>query len=335
MDRETPYDKAVAITNYLRREITYSKSVARPPFGADIIKWFLLVYKQGYCNYYATAEVILLRAVGIPARMAVGFAEGETPPDQELMRTVRIKDAHAWPEVYFPGVGWVEFEPTVIQPTIIRPTGIVATINNPTPSALAQPDIFDETPAPQSLHPTPMPVQTETAVTEPQQDQVPGTFYFFFGLLIVGLSGILIWNNRKRRKSIPTPLPTRITRVLERNSIHVPDWLMRWSERVSRPPIQRYFRVIPGSLRWLGLPSNPADTPAVLCDRLSQNLPVVAEEITQLCGEYQKFLFSQEYIDERLAQHASRSIRKEALKAFQQRWIKIIKQNLRFGRLGK
>jgi transglutaminase-like putative cysteine protease len=331
----TPYDKAVAVTNYLRREITYSKTVARPPFGADVIKWFLLDYKRGYCNYYASAEVILLRSVGIPARMAVGFAEGDTVTGQEQMRTIRLKDAHAWPEVYFPGVGWVEFEPTVIQSTIIRPTGVIATLNNPTPAAQAIPDIFDETPASQAPFATPIPEETETPVMVPMQEQVPSSFYLFFGLLIVGLSSILIWRNRKRRKSIPIPFPVRITNVLERNSIQVPDWLKRWSERINVPAIQRYFSVIHRSLRWLGSPSNPSDTPMISCDQLLNILPEAAEEIVQLREEYQKFLFSREFINEKLAQESSHLIRRKAFKASLIRLIQRLKNALTLRRFRK
>ena len=68
----------------------------------------------------------MLRSIGIPARMAVGFAEGESPSDlndsKSISYTVLNRDAHAWPEVYFPGIGWVEFEPTVSQNPIVRPT---------------------------------------------------------------------------------------------------------------------------------------------------------------------------------------------------------------------
>ena len=328
VDKPTTYDKAVAVTNYLRREITYSRTVARPPFGADIIKWFLLDYKQGFCNYYASAEVILLRSVGIPARMVVGFAEGDMVPGQENLRTIRLKDSHAWPEVYFPGVGWVEFEPTVIQPTIIRPTGVIATLNNPTPAAQAIPDFFDGTPASQAPFATPLPEETETPVLEPVQDQVPGFFFLFFGLIIVGLSGILIWSNRKRRKSIPIPFPVRITNVLEKNSIQVPGWLRRWSERISIPAIQRYFRVVHNSLRWLGSPSRISDTPMIACERLLKALPEAADEIVQLREEYQKFLFSQDFVNVRAAQETSQLIRKKALKAALKRWILRIKQKL-------
>ena len=94
---------ADAITQYLRSNITYSSTVENPPSGQDALDWFLFDSKKGFCNYYATAEVVLLRSVGIPARMVVGFAQGEF--EQPNLYVVRERDAHAWPEVYFPGLG--------------------------------------------------------------------------------------------------------------------------------------------------------------------------------------------------------------------------------------
>ncbi len=76
-DAETPFDKAEAITAYLRKNITYTTHMESVPDGRSLLTWFLFDYKQGFCNYYATAEVILLRAAGVPARFAVGFSEGE------------------------------------------------------------------------------------------------------------------------------------------------------------------------------------------------------------------------------------------------------------------
>ena len=64
----------------------------------------------------------MLRTLGIPARLAVGYAEGETT-ETEINFTVRRRDSHAWPEVYFNKVGWVEFEPTSAQPETNLPAG--------------------------------------------------------------------------------------------------------------------------------------------------------------------------------------------------------------------
>ena len=124
---ETPYEKAVAITNYLRKNIEYVEMIDEdPPGNQETLDWFLFDLRQGFCNYYATAEVILLRSVGIPARWAIGYASGEKAIDPQTklaLYTVLQRNAHAWPEVYFPGIGWVEFEPTVSQPEIVRLAG--------------------------------------------------------------------------------------------------------------------------------------------------------------------------------------------------------------------
>jgi len=109
---ETEFDKAAAVTTYLRQNITYQTTISAPPADRDAIEWFLFDYKKGFCNYYASAEVLLLRAAGIPARLAVGYAQGVQSSTNLPRYSVREKDSHAWPEVFFPGFGWIPFEPT-------------------------------------------------------------------------------------------------------------------------------------------------------------------------------------------------------------------------------
>jgi|GEM_PF-134373 len=124
---ETPYDKAQAITNYLRANITYRKTIPAAPRGREPLDWFLFEYKQGFCNYYASADAVLLRSLGIPARVAAGYLSGElqeASAEKTTAYLVRQRDAHAWTEVYFPGIGWVEFEPTASQEALIRPLGL-------------------------------------------------------------------------------------------------------------------------------------------------------------------------------------------------------------------
>jgi len=115
----TSYGRVVAIQSYLRR-IPYDRQIPRPPAGSDAVDWFLFENRRGYCDYYASAMVVMCRAVGIPARVAHGYASGEYDPASDSYR-VRQLDAHAWPEVYFPAYGWIEFEPTASQPAILRP----------------------------------------------------------------------------------------------------------------------------------------------------------------------------------------------------------------------
>jgi hypothetical protein len=110
----TPFDEAKAIETYLRKTYPYSLDIPMPPAGADVADYFLFNLKTGYCDYYATAMAVLARSVGLPARLVMGYASGNY--------NYSTAEAHAWVEIYFPGTGWVEFEPTANQLELIRPT---------------------------------------------------------------------------------------------------------------------------------------------------------------------------------------------------------------------
>jgi hypothetical protein len=113
----SPYDKAVAIQSYLRT-YTYTLDLAAPPTDRDIADYFLFDLKKGYCDYYATAMVVLSRFAGIPARFVTGYASGKF--DSSLNKYIVTEaDAHSWVEVYFSNYGWIEFEPTAGRPTIM------------------------------------------------------------------------------------------------------------------------------------------------------------------------------------------------------------------------
>ena len=116
----TPYDEALALENYLRNNFRYTLDVSAPPHGVDVADYFLFELKRGYCDYYATAMVVMARSVGLPARLVTGYDSGTYDPVKALY-FVTAADAHAWVEVYFPGTGWVEFEPTAGRSAIIRP----------------------------------------------------------------------------------------------------------------------------------------------------------------------------------------------------------------------
>src|SRR5204862_7560665 len=81
------------------------------PPGEDPVDWFLFDAGIGYCEQFATAETLMLRALGIPARLVTGYATGDYDPVLN-QAVVRERDAHAWVEAYFPGHGWVPFDPT-------------------------------------------------------------------------------------------------------------------------------------------------------------------------------------------------------------------------------
>ncbi len=111
----TAYDKVQALERWMDAHTKYTLDIPPLPSGRDAVDQFLFVDKKGFCEQIGTSLVVMLRALGIPARLVVGYATGERNPFTGLYE-VRAKDAHAWAEVYFPGVGWQGFDPTAHVP---------------------------------------------------------------------------------------------------------------------------------------------------------------------------------------------------------------------------
>lgn len=107
---ENNYDKAMAIQQYLSTQFGYTLQLPSTQ-PADPLAHFLFVRKQGHCEYFASAMVVMLRAIGIPSRVVTGFLTGEFN-DVTSQYVIRASDAHAWVEAYFPGYGWIPFDPT-------------------------------------------------------------------------------------------------------------------------------------------------------------------------------------------------------------------------------
>jgi hypothetical protein len=104
------YDKAANIERYLKTRFGYTLDLTGPP-AADPLPYFLFVRRAGHCEYFASAMTVMLRTMGIPARYATGFLPGQFN-DVGGDYIVRASDAHAWVEAYFPGYGWITFDPT-------------------------------------------------------------------------------------------------------------------------------------------------------------------------------------------------------------------------------
>ncbi len=122
---ENPYEQAKALARFFQgSEFTYSTEGLEIPGDADLVDTFLFGEggRSGYCQYYASAMAMMARSVGLPARVAVGFAPGESVADDLWL--VREANAHAWAEIYFPGHGWQIFEATKsINPRFTRASG--------------------------------------------------------------------------------------------------------------------------------------------------------------------------------------------------------------------
>jgi len=116
---ESPYDQALLLEDYLRK-YEYTLDIPSPPSNRDVVDYFLFDLQKGYCDYYASAMVVMARSVGLPARLAVGYAMGSYDHYRDVY-VVTERDAHSWVEIYFPRYGWIEFEPTAARSAFYRP----------------------------------------------------------------------------------------------------------------------------------------------------------------------------------------------------------------------
>jgi hypothetical protein len=121
---QNAYDKAVALEGFLRSRFAYTLNLTGKP-GEDPLAHFLFVSRAGHCEYFASAMTIMLRTLDIPSREVNGFLPGEYN-DVAGDYIVRGSDAHSWVEVYFPGNGWVTFDPT---PAATENFGLLSRLN--------------------------------------------------------------------------------------------------------------------------------------------------------------------------------------------------------------
>jgi protein-glutamine gamma-glutamyltransferase len=109
------YDKVAAIEAWMSSNIKYTTDIPPLTPGADAVSSFLFGSRRGFCEQISTATVVMLRSLGIPARETVGYVPGPYNPITDLY-DVQAKDAHAWVQVWFPGYGWQNFDPTANVP---------------------------------------------------------------------------------------------------------------------------------------------------------------------------------------------------------------------------
>lgn len=313
---ENNYDKTIAINNYLRTEMAYSLEVPAPPVGVDPLDWFLFTWKSGFCNYYASAEVLLLRAAGIPARMVVGYAPGDYQSGGYYQ--VKAKDAHAWPEVYFSGIGWVEFEPTASLDAIYRPSGEervdvedeellrLRDVNN-------RPDLTDPL----------LPVDDASPqwANEPANTVFPLQLQWLWVIILtVILSGAVVVTWRlERRSHFSQRIPHAIKKIYIRYHLNTPRWLENWVRWSEVTAVERAFHAINQSLAWLGKPQSQDVTALERATLLKKFIPDAAEAIDILVTAHEKTLYTPESVNPAAAMRAAWVIRYQALRALVRR----------------
>ncbi|MGB3904436.1 MAG: transglutaminaseTgpA domain-containing protein, partial [Anaerolineae bacterium] len=251
------YDKAVALQDYLRRTIEYREDIEPPPADRDPIDYLLFDSREGYCNYYASAMVVMARGVGIPSRLAVGYVGGEFD-DETGQYAVRERDTHAWVEVYFPRYGWVEFEPTASEAPIVRPTEPEGALRDETGEFRAhRPDL--DTPFQRDL--------SLEEMAEPVRASASGERWGAIGraiglVVIAGLAGAAgLWMIRRR-------------------------WLGGFSE------VERAYRAMTTYGRLLGVTAQACQTPHEYATLLTEEVPEQRWEIRRIVTLYVQDRFS-------------------------------------------
>lgn len=302
-DSQTPYQKTVAITSYLRENIKYSKTIEEPPRNKDRLEWILFEYKQGYCVYYASAEILMLRSLGIPARMAVGFAQGE---GDGFTYTVRRFHAHAWPEVYFPNIGWVEFEPTAGQRPLDRPLPPRDPSELDNPANPRDGGLLEDNSAFASRE-----QELEEGITPVPEPEPTSRLYLYLIPIFLGITALAIYFIRKPSARAAVPVFLRAT--FERGGIDVPIWVLRWETWMKLSPIEKDFESINFGLRQLGRPAPVHVTPIERAEKLTSLLPDKADQIKVLLDEHQTSLYTSRTADATQARRAAVDIRKQVI----------------------
>ena len=167
------YSQVKAIESHLSDKTQFAYSVTNPPVptNVDAVAWLLQTH-QGYCTYYSTAMVVMARMLGIPARIVNGFTQGSLLNKSSNIWVVNGADAHSWVQVYFPGYGWINFDPT---PGYSAPVGQTSQHSAPpvkTPSPTRPTPITKTGHQKPQLQPTPRSIVSDTGKNISSKDAI-------------------------------------------------------------------------------------------------------------------------------------------------------------------
>ncbi len=311
-DYDNNFDKATAIERYLRNNIRYNERISTPPPNVDKVDHILFTVQEGYCDYYASSMIVMLRSLDIPARFAAGFARGEYNDEKDAFEVLN-KDAHSWVEVYFPQYGWLEFEPTAAQPVIIRPT-------SPDDGSLASGAI-------------------------PSQDERPELNPFDEGLNLLeddapvgsGLSSLFSFNipffgtRISISRSIVNNAILMVGLTLLGLAIAAGFWWRRQNQLTAGENSSARYQGMVKFARWMGLLLRPWQTPYEHAVIVQQKLPHYKREVNTITREYVHQTFSDKNKSQSIiktyeshtAWHRLRSVMiKESFKRYLPKWFR-------------
>lgn len=249
----TMYDKAIALEDYLR---TFKYSLDNPavPDGQDPVAFFLQT-KQGFCTHFATAMAVMGRSLGMPTRIAEGFAAGEFDAKTNTF-LVKGTQAHVWTQIYFAQYGWVNFEPTASFGKFARAFG--ATSGGPTPTT-GTPGTGSRTPVARGTRSTELGNQggstgKSSPINSTAVDVGIGASLFIILVLICAMVVMIWWRLLYRGLS---PVTSAFARVAKLGS-------------------------------WAGAPPARSQTPREYAEQLSEVIPLQRESLRKLGDLYSR-----------------------------------------------
>ncbi|MBI1801962.1 MAG: transglutaminase domain-containing protein, partial [Chloroflexi bacterium] len=263
-DSANNFDKASALERYLREQITYNEFIQPPPPDRDVVDYLLFTSRQGYCTYYASPMAVMLRLLGIPARVASGYALGEYDSENDVY-SIRESDSHTWVEVFFPTYGWIQFEPTASKPPLERIEGANTSDDSASGSDVAGGNV----PNPRD--------RDFLAEFDLQDDSSSGLFPLsglegaFTGMGYLGLLGL-------------AALVVGLVAAAVGWQRHIASMTVLEAEYEG---LQRYAR-------WAGVPPKASYTPYEFAERLAAQIPLAARLIVRLADLYVRSLFTRD-----------------------------------------
>jgi hypothetical protein len=270
----TPYDQARAIESWFQEKgrFTYTLLTPPAPTGVRPLDYFLFTSKKGFCEDFSTAMNVMLRTLGIPSRQMSGFGQGIFD-DKTRQYVVNSVDAHSWVEVYFPGYGWIPFEPT--------PDNVNAPINRPATRALLNVPSTPTTEATPRSRPIPKDPAVDTGGSTSN-----GAFPDIWRQMLLGGAAVLV--------------------LLMIVILLVARWLLAVKDV---PRIWRRLLFLGDRLK---VPRHRGDTPEEFGGRLATYVPPLDEEVRRLANLYTRASFrrdglsADELADARRAWHRIR-----------------------------
>jgi transglutaminase-like putative cysteine protease len=287
-DKGTQYEKVLAISDHLRK-FRYDERVPPGHSGSELRR-FLFQTKAGYCEQFSGAMAVLVRSLGIPARVAVGFLPGDYDAPSGTYN-VRTRHAHAWTEVYFDRIGWVPFEPTPRD--IAVPAAYATTVAVPAPAEVPAPEPVVPPPAAAESQPqpaSPPTTQPDAGVTEPGGSRVRIPVWAWGAIAVLTVTLMTLGSLALIKKS-------------KRRSFY----------RADRPPPDRirfaFMDVEAGaadlSQRW-----EPAETPAEFAMKLQSSMSLDGSSTRGLVDGYQQSVYGVDGTSPEVAQQAAAAARR-------------------------